>query len=159
MIKDIGVFTSSGAIGLPNDSISSLRVGRNVQAIVCKDNDFKGDCILLTGDVTFLNNNRVGNDTVSSAKVQPIGTTECEPGSNQASFFMHAGFLAPCVVKSIGNFANASAIGLDDRAYRRSRSARACWSAHTTRTTLADPLNPSRAAAIFLAPIMTSSVR
>jgi len=115
VIKDIGVFASSGAIGLPNDSISSLKVGRNVQVIVCKDNNFRGDCILLTSDVSFLNNNRVGNDTVSSAKVQPLGTTECEPGSSQASFFMHAGFLAPCVVKSIGNFANATAIGLDDQ--------------------------------------------
>jgi hypothetical protein len=115
VVKDIGVYASSGAIGLPNDSISSVRVGGNVQAVVCKDNNFRGDCILLTRDVSFLNNDRVGNDQVSSAKVQPLGTTECEPGSNQVSFFLHADFLAPCVVKDIGNYANATQIGLDDR--------------------------------------------
>jgi hypothetical protein len=115
VVKDIGVFASSDAIGLPNDSISSVRIGSNVQAVVCKDNNFRGDCILLTEDVTFLNNSRVGNDEVSSAKVQPRGTTECNPGSNQVSFFLHADFLAPCVVKGFGNYANASEIGLDDR--------------------------------------------
>ena len=115
VVKDIGVYASSGAIGLPNHSISSLRVGGGAQAIVCKDNDFKGDCILLMKDVSFLNNNRVGNDQVSSAKVQPLGTTECQPGNNQVSFFLHADFLAPCVVKGIGTYGNASQIGLDDR--------------------------------------------
>ena len=65
--------------------------------------------------MNFLNNNRVGNDQVSSAKVQPLGTTECAPGNNQVSFFLHAGFLAPCVVKNIGNYANATQIGLDDK--------------------------------------------
>lgn len=52
---------------------------------------------------------------MSSAKVQPLGTTECAPGNNQVSFFLHAGFLAPCVVKNIGNYANATQIGLDDK--------------------------------------------
>ncbi len=115
VVRNFGSYASSGAIGLPNDSISSLRVGPNTQVVVCKDNDFKGDCIRLTSDVRFLNTSRVGNDQVSSAKVQPAGAAECEPGPGQASFFMHADFLAPCVVKVIGDYPNAAAIGLDDK--------------------------------------------
>jgi hypothetical protein len=115
VIKNIGDYASSGAIGLPNDSISSVRLGDKVQAVVCKDDDFKGDCILLRSSVNYLSGNRVGNDEVSSAKVQPAGATECEPGDNQASFFLHADFLAPCVVKAMGNYPNAGAIGLGDK--------------------------------------------
>src|SRR5262249_32703686 len=90
VVKDFGDFASSGAIGLPNDSISSVRVGPNAQVIVCKDNNFKGDCILLSKDVNFLNGPRVGNDQVSSAKVQPLGTAQCIPGNRQVSFFTNA---------------------------------------------------------------------
>jgi hypothetical protein len=115
VVKGVGAYASAGAIGLPNDTISSVRIGPNAQAVICKDNDFKADCILLTGDVQFLTGDRVGNDAVSSAKVQPLGTAECEPGPNQAAFFMHAGFLAPCVVKGIGAYAEASQIGLDNQ--------------------------------------------
>ena len=112
VVKDFGDFPSSGTIGLPNNSISSVRVGANAQVIVCKDNNFKGDCILLSRDVSFLNNDRVGNDQVSSAKVQPLGTAQCIPGSRQVSFFTNADFLGDCVVKDIGDFANSGAIGL-----------------------------------------------
>jgi hypothetical protein len=100
VVKGVGVYASAGAIGLPNDSISSVRIGPNAQAVICKDNDFKGDCILLTSDVRFLTGDRVGNDAVSSAKVQPLGTAECEPGPNQAAFFMHAG---SCAVRCQGD--------------------------------------------------------
>src|SRR5262245_8085583 len=81
VVKEFGDYANSSAIGLPNDSISSLRVGGNAQVIVCKDNNFKGDCILLNKDVSFLNDGRIGNDQVSSAKVQPRGTAQCVPGN------------------------------------------------------------------------------
>src|SRR5215469_15972107 len=110
VVKEFGDFANSNAIGLPNDSISSVRVGINAQAVVCKDNDFKGDCILLTKDVSFLNDDQVGNDQISSAKVQQLGTTACPPGNNQVSFFTDAGFLGACVVKDIGVFASSDAI-------------------------------------------------
>ncbi|MGC2199866.1 MAG: hypothetical protein WA633_06915, partial [Stellaceae bacterium] len=112
VVKGIGEYPNSGAIGLPNDSISSVRLGSNAQAVICKDNGFHGDCILLGTSVSFVNGNHVGNDQVSSAKVQLAGTTECMPGSNQVAFFENADFLAPCVVKEFGDYANSAAIGL-----------------------------------------------
>lgn len=116
VVRNIGNYASSGAIGLPNDSISAVRIGADTQVVVCKDNDFAGDCILLQQSTAFLNDNRVGNDAVSSLKVQALGTPpECPPGNNQASFYTDAGFLGQCVVKNIGDYPNATAIGLPDR--------------------------------------------
>lgn len=72
--KGIGDYTSSSAIGLPNDSISSIRVGSNVKATLCKDDNYGGGCEDFTGDDANLSDNSVGNDQVSSAKVQPRST-------------------------------------------------------------------------------------
>ncbi|HTN78316.1 MAG TPA: hypothetical protein VMK16_01485 [Acidimicrobiales bacterium] len=112
VVKNVGNFANSGSIGLPNDSISSLEMGANVQVIVCKDDDFGGDCILLTHDVGFLNDHRVGNDQVSSLRVQALGTSQCVPAANQVSFFTNADFLGSCVVKDIGEYPNSGVIGL-----------------------------------------------
>jgi hypothetical protein len=46
VVRGIGVYPNANSIGLPNDSISSVKVGGNAQAVLCKDNDFGGDCIL-----------------------------------------------------------------------------------------------------------------
>jgi hypothetical protein len=123
VVKDVGDYPNSGAIGLPNDSISAIRVGSNVQVVICKDNNFQGDCILLTSSVGFLNNNRVGNDQVSSAKVQTRGFTPCQPGANQAAFFIDADFLGSCVVKNIGNFPPLNRLACPMIQFRRSGSA------------------------------------
>ena len=115
VIRAIGTYATSESIGLPNDSISAVRLGQGVQVVLCKDVNFKGDCILLTSSQSYVNDSRVGNDATTSAKVQAAGTLECVPGNNQVGLFMHADYLAPCVVKAIGDYANAAAIGLDDK--------------------------------------------
>ncbi|WP_175492665.1 beta/gamma crystallin-related protein [Methylocapsa palsarum] len=112
VVKEIGDYTNSGAIGLRDNSISAIHVGANVQVVVCKDIGFQGDCILVTADVPFVNDSRVGNDQISSAKVQARGTSECQPAENQASFFTNADFLGNCVVKNIGDYPTSEAIGL-----------------------------------------------
>jgi hypothetical protein len=113
VVRNIGEYPGSAGIGQPNDSISSIRVGTGVRVVICTDASFKGDCILLTSDNSFLQRSRVGNDEVTSVKIQRRGMQECIPSNNQVSFFMHADFLAPCVVKAQGSFADAGAIGLD----------------------------------------------
>lgn len=112
VVRGVGEFPNAEAIGLPNDSISSLRVGTNVQVIVCKDSNFRGDCIRLNRDVSFLNDRRVGNDAVTSLKVQVIGTVQCPPGSNQVSFYTNADFLGSCVTRDIGDYPTGGSIGL-----------------------------------------------
>ncbi|MGH6823553.1 MAG: hypothetical protein ACREC4_08705, partial [Methylocella sp.] len=115
VVRNIGDYPTSESIGLPNDSISSVRVGNNAQVEVCTDVQYRGDCILLTADTKFLNSDRVPNDSVTALKVQARGTRDCPPGANQASFFMHAGFLAPCVSLGIGDYKDHTQIGLDDK--------------------------------------------
>jgi hypothetical protein len=111
--KDFGDYQTADAIGLPNDSITAIRVGTNAQAYVCRDNLFGGTCQTITGDVPDLSNQPVGNDQISSAKVQPRATpSTCTPGPNQAAFFIDVNFLGSCVVREFGNYPDADAIGL-----------------------------------------------
>ncbi|MBK9305895.1 MAG: hypothetical protein IPM58_02105 [Nitrospira sp.] len=86
--------------------------GRHAQVIVCKDVQFRGDCILLDHDVSFLNDRRVGNDAVTSLKVQALGTNQCPPGANQASFYTNADFLGRCVTRDVGDYPTSESIGL-----------------------------------------------
>ena len=51
----------------------SVRVGPGVEAVLCKDNDFNGGCIVVTQDNGFINTKTVGNDQTSSVKVQHAG--------------------------------------------------------------------------------------
>lgn len=112
VVRDIGEFPNAETIGLPNDSISSLRVGANVQVVVCKDSNFRGDCIRLDHDVSFLNDRRVGNDAVTSLRVEASGTAQCPPGPNQVSFYTNADFLGGCVTRGVGDYQTGDSIGL-----------------------------------------------
>lgn len=112
VIRGVGEFPNAESIGLPNDSISSLRVGANVQVIVCKDSNFRGDCIRLNRDVSFLNDRRVGNDAVTSLRVEASGTDQCPPGPNQVSFYTNADFLGACVTRGVGDYPTGGSIGL-----------------------------------------------
>jgi len=68
-IRGIGSYGSSRAIGLPNDSISSIIIGSKVFAVLCKDNNFRGTCQRFRTTDPNLGNNSVGNDSVSSIRV------------------------------------------------------------------------------------------
>jgi hypothetical protein len=67
VIRGVGNYPTASAIGLANDSISSIKVGANAQVFVCEHNSYKGDCELLTSNHSNLG---IGNDRISSAKVQ-----------------------------------------------------------------------------------------
>jgi hypothetical protein len=71
VVKGIGDYPTYRDIGLPFDSISSLKMGANVQATLCSDGQFEGRCELFTADDSALEDNEVGDDDVSSVKVEP----------------------------------------------------------------------------------------
>lgn len=54
---------------LPNDSVSSIRVGPTVMVRLCRDQYFEGNCESLIADDSNLTDNFVGNDAVSSIRV------------------------------------------------------------------------------------------
>jgi spore coat protein U-like protein len=96
VIKGVGTYTNPGAIGLPNDSISSIKVGGNVKATLCRDDNYGGGCETFTGDDSDLRGNSIGNDQVSSAKVEtrssggggggPSGYTFCTSENQRCNF-------------------------------------------------------------------------
>ncbi|HNP97129.1 MAG TPA: hypothetical protein PKJ63_15925 [Cyclobacteriaceae bacterium] len=100
------------SLKIENDSISSIKVGRNVQVILCVHTWYLGHCERITEDVPFLGTTPIGNDRVSSMKIQPRGHLECVPKERQAAFYMHANYVAPCVVTDIGYFPIDGMIGL-----------------------------------------------
>lgn len=114
-VRGFGEYPTAQAVGIPNDSMSSVTVGSGAQVVLCVDDDYLGDCQKFTESRGHLGNDKIGNDEVSSARVQPLGTVDCPPSANQAAVYMHADFLAPCKVKGTGDYANAAAIGLPDR--------------------------------------------
>jgi hypothetical protein len=69
VVKGIGDYASPGAIGLTNDAISSVRVGANVKAILCMHDNFDGTCDEFQGDDPNLGDNPIGDNQVSSARV------------------------------------------------------------------------------------------
>ncbi|MEJ5312349.1 MAG: Ig-like domain-containing protein [Anaerolineae bacterium] len=79
VVKNIGQYSNPSAIGLPNDSISSIKVGGNVRAILCRDDNYGGVCETFYGDDPDLSNNSIGNDQVSSAKVEQRASLPAPP--------------------------------------------------------------------------------
>jgi hypothetical protein len=112
ILRGPGEYPTPESLGLPNDSISSVKLGSGAQVILCRDNNYRGDCQLFAGNIANLGSEKIGNDTVSSAKVEARGTQDCKPGAQQVGFFMHGNYVWPCSLKGLGEFANAAAIGL-----------------------------------------------
>jgi hypothetical protein len=70
VVKGVGSYPNPDAIGLPNDSISSILVGSKVQATLCQDYDYGGICETFTGYDPELVDNRVYTDRVSAVRVE-----------------------------------------------------------------------------------------
>ncbi len=114
--KGIGDYANPASIGLPNDAISSIRVGGNTRVVLCRDDNFGGTCETFTGDDANLGDNAIGDNQVSSARVQPTGNGNCSPGSNEIALFTDANYGGQCVVRGAGNYRNPAAIGLPNDA-------------------------------------------
>jgi WD40 repeat protein/tetratricopeptide (TPR) repeat protein len=70
VVKGIGQYSNPSAIGLPNDSVSSIRVGSNIQATLYEHDDYQGLYETFTSGDVDLRNNITGDNMVSSVKVQ-----------------------------------------------------------------------------------------
>ncbi len=66
----IGSYSDLGMSGVPNDSTSSIQLGSNVQAYLCTDSGYSGVCELLTANVPNLGDQVIGNETLSSIRVE-----------------------------------------------------------------------------------------
>jgi hypothetical protein len=68
---NIGEYPNPGYLGpVGNDNTESIRVGSNVQAVLCEHDNYQGRCETFTGDDPNLGDNTIGANVVSSVKVQ-----------------------------------------------------------------------------------------
>jgi len=79
-----GEWANPGAMGFSNDSVSSVKVGGNVKAVLCKDDNYAGGCEEFTGNDSNLSDNSIGDNSVSSMKVQSRGSSS---GSWTANYY------------------------------------------------------------------------
>ena len=92
---EVGQYPASSNIGIGNDKLSSVKVGVNVDLLLCRDADYKGICQTFTGNVSNLGNHDIGNDTVTSAKVtlapHAYGIAAVQLGSDTMQVIMRTG--------------------------------------------------------------------
>jgi hypothetical protein len=113
VVLGIGDYPTATSIGLPNDSISSLRVGPDVQVYACRNENFAGSCVLIRGPHPTLANTGMDNDQITSIKVQPIGAAlPCEPGPLQVALYEDANYAGDCRRLPVGDYATATSTGL-----------------------------------------------
>jgi hypothetical protein len=109
-VLPVGNYLSSQATGQPNDTISSVMVGSAVRAYLCQDQNLRGTCEFLSIDDPDLSDNNIGNDRVTSVRVEQRGA--CIPGPGEVALFMQPNYQPPCELKPVGRYDTAEALGL-----------------------------------------------
>jgi|GEM_PF-3264269 len=107
-----GEYPNPGSMGFANDTASSVKVGGNVKAILCKDDNYNGGCEEFNGDDGNLGDNNIGDNQVSSLKVQDRGGGGgCTPNSDQVALFEHGGYNGSCKIFNKGEYPNPGSMG------------------------------------------------
>ncbi len=66
----VGDYANAAAMGFADNDAESILLGNNVQAVLCKDENFLGGCATVTSNVDNLDTTPVGRNQLSSLKVQ-----------------------------------------------------------------------------------------
>ncbi len=108
VVKGVGEYPNPSSIGLPNDAISSLKVGGSVQAVLCLDDNYGGGCETFLGDDSNLGDNSIGDNQVSSARVE---WRTCTPDANQVALYANPDYAGNCITLGIGEYPNPGYLG------------------------------------------------
>lgn len=109
--KGIGDYANPGSLGIANDSVSSIKVGSSVQAVLCKDDVYGGGCDTFTGNDSNLSDNGIGDNQVSSAKVQ-LRPEPCPINADQIALFTDPDYRGGCTVRGVGEYFDSGALGI-----------------------------------------------
>jgi hypothetical protein len=114
VVLGIGSYTDPTAIGLPNDSISSVKVGGGAQVELCRDAGLSNTCEWISTNVPDLSTHSVGDNQVSSAQIMGgVATTGCTtPGTDQVTLFDSTNYGGLCITKEIGTYPDPGSMGL-----------------------------------------------
>lgn len=113
-IRKVGRYPNAAAMGMADNSITAIKVGSQARIVLFRDKDFKGVTAAYLVNAPNLGYDPIGNDTVSSFKVELRAKTGCVPNNNQIALFEHINYGGQCVLKDVGNYRNALEIGLPD---------------------------------------------
>lgn len=110
VVKGIGTYNKPTALApLLNNTASSLRVGANVQINPCKAAGLTGYCQTFRTDVADLTGSALGNDTTTSAQVEPR-TPPCYPNADQVALYEHSNFQGACAIRTAGTYNDAATL-------------------------------------------------
>lgn len=117
-VLNIGDFPSPQQMGFDSDSITSFKVGANVQVDVCEDDNYQGACQTYGEDAVTLVGTNIGNDSISSLKVyrknapavtKPPPPADTKPGNQKKMDVFGALEFAGVIDKLRGNWLETSA--------------------------------------------------
>jgi hypothetical protein len=97
-VLGVGDFATSTAIGIANDTVSSVRVGPGAQALLCRDDGLGEPCFAVSTDIAFT---EADNDAVSSVRVLPDRGT-CIVRGASAAFAPHVATMEAYCARSYG---------------------------------------------------------
>ncbi len=125
-VLGIGSYAGSAKMHMKNDSISSFKVGKNVQVTVCNYADGldleiiagtfsnKSKCQTFKSSVSTLSGTRINNDTISAAKIEAKYTGAglaapgpCYPGDEAVAVYQHPDLGGNCRIIGVGLYENS----------------------------------------------------
>ncbi len=113
--KGVGDYPNPSSLGIANDSVSSVKVGSNVKVTLCRDDNYASTCEGFTGDDSDLSNNSIGDNQVSSAKVE--SRSSCPTVSGVVRLFDGTNCNTPSVDVGLGlSKLESSTYNFNDRA-------------------------------------------
>jgi hypothetical protein len=113
VIRKIGRYANAKAIGIGNDKISSIKVGSGTQVSLCNDSNFRACNTYIKNQASLgKKNDKTSSAVIKKITAKPSTTAACDPSAHQITFFQHANYEGACVVRNIGRYANARAIGI-----------------------------------------------
>ena len=115
IIHNVGNYRGAVEIGLPDNFISSVKVGNLLRVVFYRNENFEGITGVYTASDAALYYDDIGNDTVSSMRVDlKAKPQKCKAGPTQVAFFRDEQYKGPCVVKEIGEYPDPLAMGIDE---------------------------------------------
>lgn len=106
--KGLGDYPNPTAIGLPNDSIKSVKVGGNVKVQLCQHDNYGEPCSTFESDNGDIGGSGVGYGT-SSAKVE---NRTCEVGGHEVALFPETNYGGQCYKRGPGQYTRWEDLGI-----------------------------------------------
>ncbi len=103
-----GIYVDSKALGMENDSISSVLTSRlksNVFVTLCEHSKLNGVCEAFTADDVDLGDNTLIKGNMTTSVV--VQTTTCYPASGEITIFGDKAYAGDCVKLPVGDYPNS----------------------------------------------------